>query len=240
MWYSVMHRYQTGVQAIDNVFKGFPSGTNILVLAPPFSLGEELVRALTRPDKGEYAIYLTTDEQVDDLLHTLSLSYPDVNRVGVIDAITKSSSPQTADTLAVKYVSSPSDLTGIGIKFTQLSEAVFTKKFPVDGTEEFPPPVRFCVQSLSTLLMFRKLEVLYQFLHILSSKLKKMEAMGVYILNNESFDEKTVSIIKQLMSVIIEVRVTESGSQMRIRSSGGVGIDWIAFRFEDAKLVVGE
>jgi KaiC/GvpD/RAD55 family RecA-like ATPase len=234
-----MHRYQTGVEAIDRVFGGFQPGTNILVLAPPFSLGEELVRAFARPENGEYAIFLTTDEQVMDLIKSLNSCYQDINRVGVIDAITKSSSPQSADSVAIKYVSSPSDLTGIGIKFTQISEAIFSGKFPSDNTGVFPPPVRFCVQSLSTLLMFRKLEVLYQFLHVLSAKLKKMEAMGVYIINSESFDEKTLSIIKQLMTVIVEVRAGETGPQMRIRASSGAGIDWLSFRFEDSRLVVG-
>ncbi len=238
--YTVMHRYLTGVGVIDGVFGGFAPGTNILVLAPPFSLGEELARTFARLNDGEYAIFLTTDEQVQDLVRSLHTCNFDISRVGIIDAITKSSSPQSADSLAVKYVSSPSDLTGMGIKFSQISESIFTGKFPSGDNGLYPPPVRFCVQSLSTLLMFRKLEVLYQFLHVLSAKLKKMEGMGVYLLNNESFDEKTVSILKQLMTVVVEVRMGESGMEMRIRGPGGAVLDWIPFRFEEMTLVVGE
>lgn len=238
--YTGMHRYLTGVGVIDGVFGGFAPGTNILILAPPFSLGEELARTFARLNDGEYAIFLTTDEQVQDLVRSLHTCNFDISRVGIIDAITKSSSPQSADSLAVKYVSSPSDLTGIGIKFSQISESIFTGKFPSDESGIYPPPVRFCVQSLSTLLMFRKLEVLYQFLHVLSAKLKKMEGMGVYLLNNESFDEKTVSILKQLMTVVVEVRGGDNRMEMRIRGAGGSVLDWIPFRFEEMELVVGE
>jgi len=44
-----------------------------------------------------------------------------------------------------------------------------------------------------------------------------MEAVGIYILNNESFDEKTLSLMKQLMNVVIEVKTEQHGEFLRIR-----------------------
>ena len=76
-------------------------------------------------------------------------------------------------------------------------ETYFEGDFSEGETGLFPPPIRLCVNSISTLLMYRRLEVLYQFLHVLIAKLKKIEGVGIYLLNSESFDDKTLSLIKQ-------------------------------------------
>jgi hypothetical protein len=156
----------------------------------------------------------------------------------VIDSITKMSTPDAADTLRVKYIASPSDLTGIGIKFSQLAESIFKGEFDKAG-ELFPPPVRFYTNSLSTLLMYRKLEVLYQFLHVLNAKLKKMDAIGIYTLNCESFDERTISLMKQLMTLVIEIKEESDGGYLRIRGKPEISPEWKKFRIEHDELMVG-
>jgi hypothetical protein len=136
------------------------------------------------------------------------------------------------------FVSSPTDLTGIGIKFSNMIESIFEGDFSEGETGLFPPPIRFCVNSISTLLMYRRLEVLYQFLHVLTAKLKKTEGIGIYILNNESFDDKTLSLIKQLMNCVIEVKVESNISSFRIRGIRGVTGEWLKFTITKSQVVI--
>jgi KaiC/GvpD/RAD55 family RecA-like ATPase len=224
-----MYSYKTGISQIDDITGGFEAGSNILILAPPMSFADLFAYALTKPLEGEYAIVLSTNERAAQVIDVFKLSGTDKRFIGVIDAITKSSTPTIADTQRLVFVSSPTDLTGIGIKFSNMIETIFEGEFSEGETGLFPPPIRFCVNSVSTLLMYRHLEVLYQFLHVLTAKIKKIDGMGIYLLNSESFDDKTLSMIKQLMNCVIEVKVKQNTSYLRIHGIRGVSSEWLKF-----------
>ena len=114
-------------------------------------------------------------------------------------------------------------------RFSNMIETIFEGEFSEGEAGLFPPPIRFCVNSISTLLMYRRLEVLYQFLHVLTAKLKKIEGVGIYLLNSESFDDKTLSMIKQLMNCVIEVKIENNTSYLRIQGIRGVSGEWLKF-----------
>jgi hypothetical protein len=233
-----MYCYKTGIAQIDEVCGGFEAGTNVLILAPPMSYGDQLAYSLIKPLEGEYAIVLSTNERAAQVIDFFKLSGTDKRFIGVIDAITKSSTPGIADTPRLMFVSSPTDLTGIGIKFSSMIETIFEGEFSEGETGLFPPPIRFCLNSISTLLMYRRLEVLYQFLHVFTAKLKKIEGVGIYLLNSESFDEKTLSLIKQLMSCVIEVRVEQNISSLRIQGIPGVNGEWLKFAIVKGQVAI--
>ena len=224
-----MYCYKTGISPVDSACGGFEAGSNILILAPPMSSAEQLAYALSCPLAGEYAIVLSTNERAAEVIDYFRLAGADKRFVGVIDAITKSSSPGIADTKRMMFVSSPTDLTGIGIKFSTMVETIFAGEFSEGEGGLFPPPVRFCVNSISTLLMYRRLEVLYQFLHVLTAKLKKIDGIGIYLINKESFDDRTLSLVKQLMTAVIEVKVEADGSYLRVTGLRGVTPGWLKF-----------
>jgi hypothetical protein len=233
-----MYSYKTGIAPIDEISGGFEAGTNILILAPPMSYAEQLAYALTKPLTGEYAIVLSTNERAAEVVDAFKLAGADKRFTGVIDAITKSSTPSIADTQRLMFVSSPTDLTGIGIKFSNMIETIFEGDFSEGESGLFPPPIRFCVNSISTLLMYRRLEVLYQFLHVLTAKLKKIEGVGIYLLNSESFDDKTLSLIKQLMNCVIEIKIEQNVSYMRIQGIQGVTGDWMKFTVSKGQVTI--
>ena len=224
-----MYCYKTGIALIDEMSGGFDAGINILILAPPMSYADQLVYALAKPSQGEYVIILSTNERAAEVIDAFKLAGADKRFTGVIDAISKSSTPGIMDTPRLMFVSSPTDLTGIGIKFSNMIETIFEGDFSEGETGLFPPPIRFCINSVSTLLMYRRLEVLYQFLHVLIAKVKKIEGIGIYLLNSESFDEKTLSLIKQLVSCVIEVKIEHNISYLRIQGIRGVSGDWRKF-----------
>ncbi|MCQ8893127.1 MAG: hypothetical protein NQU46_00605 [Methanolinea sp.] len=233
-----MYTYKTGIRLIDEPKGGISPGSNILVLAPSMSSGERLGYAVARPKTGEYAIILSTIMRSVDLLDFFSSARLDPSPIGIIDTVSKLSTPDITDTTQVKYVSSPSDLTGIGIKLTSIVESIFSGDFGSSDQSLFPPPIRFYVDSLTTLLMYRRLEVIYQFLHVITSKLRKMEAIGIYSLNNESFDERTISLIKQLMTVVIEVKNEQHGDFLRVRGMPGITQEWVPFQVREEGLEV--
>jgi hypothetical protein len=233
-----MYIYKTGIAQIDGVSGGIEAGTNILMLAPSMSSAEQLAYALIKPVVGEYSIVLSTNERAAEVVDFFKSAGCDKRFIGVIDAITKSSTPSIADTTRLMFVSSPTDLTGIGIKFSNMIESTFEGTFADGETGLFPPPIRFCVNSISTLLMYRKLEVLYQFLHIITAKEKKIEGFAIYLLNNESFDDKTLSLIKQLMNGVIEVKMDGNDNYFRVLGIKGTKSDWQKYTVNKGQVMI--
>jgi len=232
-----MYKYLTGIDVIDQK-GGINPGTNILVLAPSFGDGEQVASFLAMPRKKEYMIILGTEMQSEDLLDYFSGNGFDTNYIGVIDAITRTSFTAIEDTRKVKYVGSPSDLTGMDIKFSQLVEEIMKGDFTDDPDQLFPTPIRYCILSLTSMLMFRKIDVIYQFLHVVSSKLRKMGSIGVFLINNESFDQKTMAIIKQLMNIVVEIENNDDGKKIRLQGSMGLSMNWKHFEFENGNMVL--
>lgn len=232
-----MYKYLTGINTIDQK-GGVNPGTNILVLAPAFSDGEQVASFLARPRSKEYMIVLAMETQSEDLLDFFTDNGFDTNYIGIIDAITRTSISTIEDTRKIKFVGSPSDLTGMDIKFSQLTEEIMKGDFTDDPEQLFPTPIRYCILSLTSMLMFRKVDIIYQFLHVVTSKLRKMGSIGVFLLNSESFDQKTVAIVKQLMNTVVEIQNNEEGKKIRVMGSMGLSMNWQHFSFEDGKLII--
>jgi hypothetical protein len=232
-----MYKYLTGFEVIDKK-GGVNPGTNILVLAPAFTDGEFIASYLAMPRPKEYMIVVATEMQSEDLLDYYSSNGFNTECIGIIDTITRSSIANASDTQKIKYVGNPSDLTGIDIKFSQLTEEIMRGDFHDDPEQLFPTPIRYCILSLTSMLMFRKIDVMYQFLHVVTSKLKKMGSIGVFLLNNESFDQKTLSIIKQLMNVVVEIKNDDDGRKIRLQGSMSLSMNWQPFSIEDGKLLI--
>lgn len=234
-----MYRYKSGIEQVDRTDGGFIAGKNYLILAPPVSLARDLIYALTKPLPGEYALVVSTNDRASEVIDAFKRNGADKRFVGAIDAITKSSSPNIADTNRLMFVANPSDLTGIGIKFSKMVELIFDGGFSGAENELFPPPIRVCVNSISTLLMYRKLDVLYQFLHVIASRVRKSDGIGFYLINSGSFDEKTISMIEQLMDGVVEVKTEGNDGFLRMRGIEGISPEWRRFSLQKGVITVG-
>ncbi|HRY75013.1 MAG TPA: hypothetical protein P5217_01900 [Methanoregulaceae archaeon] len=234
-----MYTYRSGIGQVDRTAGGFAAGKNYLILAPPGTIARELMYALAKPLPGEYALVISTNDRASEVIDAFKRAGADKRFVGTIDAITKSSSPNVIDTNRLMFVANPSDLTGIGIKFSKMIELIFDGSFSGAENELFPPPIRFCVNSISTFLMYRKLDVLYQFLHIIASKVKKSDGVGFYLINSGSFDDKTISMIEQLMDGVIEVKTEGDAGFLRMRGIEGGNPDWLRFSLQKGTIVAG-
>jgi hypothetical protein len=155
-----MYWYKTGVAHIEAASGGLEAGTNILVPAPAMGDPDQGVCPLRKPSTGEYAPLHSADEGAADLIESFRIAGTDDRFRGVIDAPIRSSTPGIADI----SVSSPTVLPGIGRKFSNRVQTSFEGVFSEGEMSLLPPPVRFCVNSISTRLGYHRLEVLYQFL----------------------------------------------------------------------------
>ncbi|MCT8336672.1 hypothetical protein FKB36_03955 [Methanoculleus sp. Afa-1] len=235
-----MYTYETGIPAIEKEYGGLRAATNILLLAPPLSYAELLACRIASPQPGEWAVAISTDERASDVIGSFRRFGAARNRVGIIDAVTKNSVPTLRDTAMAKFVTSPLDLTSMGIKFSRMVEDMWKEAVVAEPPGPMPPPIRFCLHSVSTLLMYSQLEVTYRFLHVITNRVKKLEGIGIYTLNSESFDERTISTIKQLMNTVIEVRVEDGGGTVkrdfRITGIRGRTTPWIRYFYDDGAL----
>ncbi len=237
-----MYTYKTSIIPIDDELGGLRATTNVLVLAPSISHAKEIAYMLAKPEEGEWTVVISTDERTAEVFDAFKRLGVPKSRVGIIDAITKTSVSNIEDSARIKFVASPVDLTGAGIKFSTMVEEMWKITIAMENPGPLPPPVRLCVLSLSTLLMYNPLETIYRFLHVITAQMEKLEGLGVYVLSSGSFDEKTISTLKQLMDIIIEIKSMDDGVSIqhyiRIMGIPGKFNRWMRYTLVDDRLEI--
>lgn len=120
-----------------------------------------------------------------------------------------------------RYVSSPGDLTGIGIGITE-----FMRRFYHRGT-----PGQVGLHSLSTMLMYTEFRRLFQFLHVVVGRIESSDFCGVFVIDDSALDDREWQILLQLFDSVVETR--DAGSrQLRVRGdhAGELGpTSWTEF-----------
>lgn len=187
-------------------------GTNLLIAGPPMSGKYDLALDMLAVGAahGEGPIIVTTKDgaeraRSDFAGHAGDESGP----LGVVDSVTKQQGmPPAEDDELVRYVSSPVDLTGLGIELSELLQYFYRER----GTTEN----RILLNSLSTLLMYSNLQTVFRFLHVFTGRVQSADALGVFVIDDSAHDTQTLSTIKQLFDGIIEVRESNSGFEARL------------------------
>lgn len=196
-------------------------GTNLLVTGPPMTgKGDLLIRLLAEGFRHDEGAVVVTTQDGPNRVHadiTDRLGVESVADLGVVDC-TGQESDRTADD-RIRYVSSPADLTGIGMASSELIEA-FTDRGR--GT-------RMGLHSLSQLLMYADVKTVFRFLHILTGRISSADALGVCTLDSEAHDGQTVHTVRQLFDGMIETRTGRDSREFRVRGLDGVDDGWTPF-----------
>jgi KaiC/GvpD/RAD55 family RecA-like ATPase len=117
--------------------------------------------------------------------------------VAVVDCVTRQQGVSEArDDAQVRYTSSPVDMTGVGIKFSELLEEFYERQ----GVERN----RVFLDSLSTLLMYSDLQTVFRFLHVFTGRVQSVDGLGLYAIDSSAHDDKTMNTLKQLFDGVIE------------------------------------
>ncbi|PSQ35609.1 recombinase RecA [Halobacteriales archaeon SW_10_66_29] len=181
-------------------------GTNVLVTGPPLSGKRRLALSVLAhgSDLGEGAVVVTTRDSADRVLadYEQLVTSPETVDVGIVDCVTKHQGRSARDTDVVKYASSPEDMTGIGIKFSEFVEEFYTGRNVKQN--------RVAMDSLSTLLMYSDLQTVFRFMHVLTSRIEDADAIGLHVIESTAHDQESLNTLKQLYDGIVEVEADES------------------------------
>jgi len=175
-------------------------GTNILVSGPPLTGKRRIAREILAHglDERDGAIVITTRDSAERVLSQFEIERDHEERpIGIVDCVTEHMGRSTTDTLTVKYATSPVDMTGIGIGFSNFIEYFYGEL----GRERN----RVMVDSLSTLLMYATLQTVFEFMHAITSRVDDVDALGVHVIESTAHDEQTLHTIEQLFDGTIEV-----------------------------------
>ena len=190
--------YELGPEFDDSALD---PGTNLLVSGPALSGKRRLAfEALAHGgNNGEGCVIVTTRDSSDRVLtdFTSLLTSPENTHLGIVDCVTKHQGRSADDTDQVKHTSSPMDMTGIGIKFSEFVEEFYTNR----GVKRN----RVAMDSLSTLLMYSDLQTVFRFMHVLTSRIEDADAIGIHVLESTAHDAETMNTLKQLFDGIVTV-----------------------------------
>jgi KaiC/GvpD/RAD55 family RecA-like ATPase len=199
---------------------GLDPGQNVLVSGPPMSGKRQLVFDLLAPEDvpTDPLVVITTDDptsRIQTEFDDRGVSF-DPASFRVVDA---TGAPGDSDP-AIHRVSSPSDLTGMGVAFTQAVEQMGT-----------PDRLRLGFVSISTLLQYVDAERAFSFLHVLSRRTSAAGYLGVYSIDPTTHEDRFVNVVTSIFDTAIEIREDEGDRELRIRGLSGVAPEWQSFPY---------
>lgn len=198
-------------------------GSSILISGPAMSGKERLAYDILADglDKGDGAVVVTTGDGAGSVVEEFRSLVPDLDgsQLGVIDCRGEGGTDEEAIGNAhAHHVSSPGDLTGIGIGITKALEGLHNA-----GNEQG----RLALVSLSTMLTYTDKKTVFKFCHVLSSRLDSAGYIGVFTIDSGAHDDQTLQVIKQAFDGMIDVRDAEGGGrEARVLGLAGEPTDW--------------
>lgn len=138
---------------------------------------------------------------------------PDVVRV--VDCVSRQRNEAVEDDETTRYVSSPENLTEIGVKYTDLVE---------DLGDVF---VALC--SLSELLVYHEADAVYRFARVLFEQTESRGWPAVALLNSSAHDERTIHTLYDLFDTVVETRESDAGRELRVRNRVHPPTEWTKF-----------
>lgn len=195
-------------------------GMNILVSGPPMSGKRQLVFDLLAPEdvSADPIVVMTTDDpaqRVRTQFEDRGVRF-DPTTFRIVDA---TGAPGDTDS-AVHRVSSPADLTGMGVAFTQA----------IDQMGE-PERLRLGFVSISTLLQYVDAERAFSFLHVLSRRTSAAGYLGVYSIDPTTHEDRFVNVVTSIFDAAIEIRERDGERELRVRGLSGVAPEWTPFPY---------
>lgn len=196
-------------------FSSVDAGTNVLVSGPPMlgkqRLALELLAAGT-PDEHAVAVTPDTDgERIRDRFGDVDGGTPD--RLRIVDCTGATGQGSMDDSETVKFVSSPGDLTGIGMGFVKCTREIGAAV--EDG-------LRLAVLSLSTLMRYANADRTFNFMHTVTGRVSAADYLGLATLDPTMHDVASANTLSSLFDVVLELREADDGSR-EVRALGHSG-----------------
>lgn len=209
---------QTPIDATE-----IPPGTNVLIAGPALTGKRRVAYEILAGSASREGCLVTTKAPAQRARSWVESAVGSLDgwQLRIIDCVSRSTSfGQRADEPDVRYVSSPGDLTGIGIGvFGVLSD------WHTAGTTD----PRVCLTSLSTLLMYGELKQVYRFCYVLTGRTRTVDGVGAYTIDTNAGSREAIDTLQGVFDALVEVRDGESGPEMRVRGGSFGPSGWRGF-----------
>lgn len=201
---------------------GVRPGTTVLVSGPSHVGTRELGLRLLAGHAGEGAIVVTTNRRASRVAADCERVGIEVarDRTAILDCVGDEDAAVPARVLTV---SGPDDLTGIGMRYSNVYR---------EFLDEDLGRVRTGLSSISTLLTFSDLRTVSRFVHTLVGRVAAVDGFGALRIDPTTQDDLTVNTIAQFCDGRIDVREREDGAdrpELRVRGLSDQSRDWEPF-----------
>lgn len=198
----------------DSRIQSLPAGSNLLVCGPTMVGKSELTFQALHDGytTGSAVIAVLSNESPTRLTDFFEESGIDRDRpVHVVDCTGRDVPDGVPDWLSITSVSSPGDLTGIGIANAKVMRQIGSNA--EDG-------VYLGLVSLSTLLQYAAPRRVFNFAHVMTGRVAAGGYLGTWTLDTDAHEPTTVNTLKGLFRYVAEVRETADGTR-ELRVLGG-------------------
>ncbi|MFH1326988.1 MAG: ATPase domain-containing protein [archaeon] len=148
--------------------------------------------------KGYNVVYVTVNKPFSTLIEGFQSEKIETDKIFIIDAV----SPSKSRTANAVFIGSPKELTNISITTTSAVKRLKEAKVLV-------------FDSISTLLVYNKIEVVKKFIRFISKEMKNLKVTFVMSCIKEMTDEKTISELKAFADEVIEI---DGGEKIHVES----------------------
>ncbi len=156
--------------------------TNILLEEPSLGGGRDVCTSLLTEEEPPNVLFVTFTRQASACVEQLDGAA--VNNVGVV-TVGDASAAVDDDTVVTDTVSTPSDLTGLGISIGKF-------------LSEFDDQVLVCFDSLTSMLQYVNVQTAYEFLHAITGQIHAANARAHFHIDPSAHGEQDVAAIASL------------------------------------------
>lgn len=173
---------------------------NVLLEEPPIGQGRDVCTSLLLGEASEpNVLFVSFTRQAAACVDQVTAEQ--VGDVGVI-TVGDASGAVEDDSVRTESVSTPSDLTGLGIKIGQFLST-------------WEPPIHICFESLTSMLQYVDYQTAYQFLHSVTGQIHAADATAHFHIDPDAHEDKVVAGITSLFDGRVTIGDDESEVQTR-------------------------
>ena len=196
-----------------DAMSSIPPGSSLLVTGAAMTGKEALLTDLLADGvaSSNGAVAVTTGGRAEDVIADIEAQTGGIDSAAICGIDCRANSNREEVELDggayVHRVSSPSDMTGIGIGITNCFERLHDA-----GLDSG----RLGLTNLSTMVTYTDRQTVFKFCHVLSSRLDSAEFLGVFTIDSSAHDKQTLQVLKQAFDGLVELRENDGRREARV------------------------
>lgn len=211
---ATVNSYELPESALGPHAKKLKAGSNVLITGPTMMGKSDLTLDVLSHGYHEGQPTLLVTGQNSAIRYLEEFTDPDKREdtpVTAVDFHGVEEEPDTELADMIEYISSPSDLTGVGVGLAKCMQVIDTEA--KQGT-------RMGLLSLSTLLHHTSPDRVFNFTHVVQGRIDAANYLGIWTLDTDSHDDKVVNTLRGQFDYVADLRESDDGSR-EVRVLGG-------------------